>query len=337
MATRNNTTTLQQEQTKDKQYPPRTRNVLSVQSHVVHGYVGNKAATFPLQFRGWNVDTVNTVEYSNHPGYGSFAGYKSSSDTITTIIEKGLLSGLEIAYDSILIGYMSNIETLTKVSTIIGSYCKKNKNVRWIIDPVLGDEGKLYVPSETVNEYKNILKHNNIFLTTPNQFEMELLTGVQIDSLETLRLSFKKFHELYPNVKNIVITSIEISETKETGTMLSACSITEEIETINCFTVPKINAKFNGSGDLFTALLMDSLIPNGINDTSVPNLAASLSKVLYLMDKILRKTYQLSVPSETSMQMEHNIINIKDLKLIESRDILALGNIDDHLPKSYLI
>ena len=53
-----------------------TRKVLSIQSHVVHGYVGNKAATFPLQYQGWDVDALNTVQFSNHPGYGHFTGFR---------------------------------------------------------------------------------------------------------------------------------------------------------------------------------------------------------------------------------------------------------------------
>jgi pyridoxine kinase len=40
----------------------RTRRVLSVQSHVVSGYVGNKSATFPLQLLGFEVDAINSVQ-----------------------------------------------------------------------------------------------------------------------------------------------------------------------------------------------------------------------------------------------------------------------------------
>ena len=50
------------------------KKVLSIQSHVVHGYVGNKAATFPLQCKGWDVDALNTVQFSNHPAYGHISG-----------------------------------------------------------------------------------------------------------------------------------------------------------------------------------------------------------------------------------------------------------------------
>ena len=144
-----------------------TRQILSIQSHVVHGYVGNKAATFPLQYRGWNVDALNTVQFSNHPGYGKFTGFRELKAEMYQIIESGLINGLHLNYDVILTGYLPSVHSLKSICELINNICKQ-KNTPWILDPVLGDNGKLYVDMECVNIYKKLLSQCSIYLTVPN-------------------------------------------------------------------------------------------------------------------------------------------------------------------------
>src|SRR5690625_6469341 len=62
-------------------------NVLSVQSHVAYGYVGNRAAAFPLQRLGFDVWAVNTVQFSNHTGYGTWTGDVFTADHVRKVIE----------------------------------------------------------------------------------------------------------------------------------------------------------------------------------------------------------------------------------------------------------
>ena len=68
-----------------------TMRVLSIQSHVVHGYVGNKAAVFPLQLLGFDVDVINSVQFSNHTGYDQ----KWEGDVLNGGQLDSLLDGLE--------------------------------------------------------------------------------------------------------------------------------------------------------------------------------------------------------------------------------------------------
>ena len=113
-----------------------TKKVLSIQSHVIHGYVGNKAATFPLQYRGWDVDVLNTVQFSNHPGYAHFTGFKCSTEELVEIVEKGLVGSLHIKYDAVLSGYLPNVQALQKMAGIVGRMCEEDDNVKWVLDPV---------------------------------------------------------------------------------------------------------------------------------------------------------------------------------------------------------
>ncbi|EJS41905.1 bud17p [Saccharomyces arboricola H-6] len=296
---------------------PTTRKVLSIQSHVIHGYVGNKAATFPLQYRGWDVDVLNTVQFSNHPGYPHFTGFKCSTEELVEIVEKGLVGALGIKYDAVLSGYLPNVQALQKMAEIVRQMCEKDNNVQWVLDPVLGDNGKLYVDAKCVTAYQDILQNSKIFLVTPNQFEMELLVGMPIRSLHDVKRGFELFHEKYPRVTRVVVTSLELSEFSEGNMYVVAGFDSSLSDEIFFYRIPKINATFSGSGDLICALLTDSLL-NGHGCTQ-QSLSQSLGQVLWLVTSILQKTYDLNVadqhPQDSSM-------NIKDLKLIQCRDIL---------------
>lgn len=89
--------------------------ILSIQSHVVSGYVGNRAATFPLQLLGYDVDVINTVQFSNHTGYGYTNGHKTSPEQLSAVFE-GLGRNRLLGYDKILSGYIPSAEALAVVA-----------------------------------------------------------------------------------------------------------------------------------------------------------------------------------------------------------------------------
>ncbi|CEP61121.1 putative pyridoxal kinase BUD17 LALA0_S02e07184g [Lachancea lanzarotensis] len=290
-----------------------TRKVLSIQSHVVHGYVGNKAANFPLQYRGWDVDALNTVQFSNHPGYGHFNGFRSQAKDLRDIIEKGLIKGLELKYDAILTGYLPDPEALREIGDVVANLCESDANIKWVLDPVLGDNGKLYVSPEAVPAYKDILTKGNVFLATPNQFEMEILTDVPITDLRALKSAITRFHELYPKVLHVVVTSVTFSSLSD-NTILCACSEPSDPSSARYFNVRKIDVHFSGTGDLCCALLLDVLL------RQASSLAGAVNEVLSLVDKILIRTLELHIQQDPTKEKHPTKIN--DLRLIESRDLL---------------
>src|SRR5439155_14949046 len=85
-------------------------NILSIQSHVVYGHVGNSAAVFPLQRIGVEVWPVHTVQFSNHTGYGQWRGEVFGSDLVRLIVlgldERGALSEC----DGMISGYLGSGE-----------------------------------------------------------------------------------------------------------------------------------------------------------------------------------------------------------------------------------
>lgn len=150
--------------------PPR---VLSIQSHVVHGCVGNRAATLPLQLLGVETDVLNTVQYSNHVGYGSFAGEKLSGEQVWALLQGMHTNGL-LAPDRLLTGYMGSAEAVRAVVKALPLLREARPDFQYWCDPVLGDNGRLYVPPALVDTYREeVVPYAHALL--PNQFEAELL------------------------------------------------------------------------------------------------------------------------------------------------------------------
>jgi len=194
------------------------RRVLSIQSHVVSGYVGNKAAVFPLQLLGFDVDIINSVQYSNHTGYpfgveGEVLDGRRLLSLIDGMERNGLLAsssqgeggGPSSGIGNILTGYIGSASFLSAVVQIVHKLKKCDPTCRYICDPVLGDHGKFYVPVELVHIYKrDVLRVADII--TPNQFEIEQLTGITITNIIDAQIACGILHDM--GVHTVLITSI---------------------------------------------------------------------------------------------------------------------------------
>lgn len=130
-----------------------TPRVLSIQSHVVHGYVGNKCAIFPLQRLGFEVDPIMSVQFSNHTGYPVFRGQVFGGEDLRTILQ-GLEENELISYTHLLTGYIGSKSLLQSVAAVAQRLRQQNPNLVYVCDPVMGDEGKLYVSPELLEAFK---------------------------------------------------------------------------------------------------------------------------------------------------------------------------------------
>ncbi|KAI8320041.1 Ribokinase-like protein [Martensiomyces pterosporus] len=234
--------------------------VLSIQSHVVSGYVGNRAATFPLQLLGHEVDVINTVQFSNHTGYNKFHGERFPASHILDLFDGIKENGLD-TYTHLLTGYMGNSENIRAVEAIAKELLAKRPELVFVLDPVMGDDGALYVPQELIGLYRDVLCPL-ANLVTPNQFEAELLSGVKIHSLEDAKQACDALHAL--GVPNVVITSSVLAEDKTLGEderkLLHLVGSELDLATGNKhqfrISFPRLEGYFTGSGDFFAALTM---------------------------------------------------------------------------------
>ncbi|KAK3426347.1 hypothetical protein EUGRSUZ_F02818 [Eucalyptus grandis] len=259
--------------------PSETGRVLSIQSHTVQGYVGNKSAVFPLQLLGYDVDPINSVQFSNHTGYPTFKGQVLNGQQLWELIE-GLEANDLLYYTHLLTGYIGSVSFLNTVLRVVDKLRSVNPKLTYVCDPVMGDEGKLYIPQELVTVYREKVVPVASMLT-PNQFEAELLTGYRIVSERDGREACNKLHDAGPS--KVVITSISIngdlrligSHQKEKG------QVPEQFKIL----IPKIPAYFTGTGDLMTALLLGWSNKHPDNLDKAAELAVSSLQVL--MDLIL--------------------------------------------------
>lgn len=115
-----------------------------------------------------------TSHVGNHTGYGQWTGTKVSGQEITDLY-KGLCQSYLEGFDMMLSGYIPGPEAVVAVGQIAADLQSKAKakpgSFFWVLDPVMGDNGRLYVAQEVVPAYKKLLDHTDLIL--PNQFEAE--------------------------------------------------------------------------------------------------------------------------------------------------------------------
>ncbi|CAN0913749.1 Pyridoxal kinase [Linum grandiflorum] len=266
--------------------PSETGRVLSIQSHTVQGYVGNKSAVFPLQLLGYDVDPINSVQFSNHTGklfifgYPSFKGQVLNGQQLWELIE-GLEANNLLYYTHLLTGYIGSESFLNTILKVVNKLRTINPKLTYVCDPVMGDEGKLYVPQDLVAVYREKVVPVASMLT-PNQFEAEQLTGSRIVSESDAREACNKLHAAGPS--KVVITSINIGGD---GLLLIGSDQKEKGQSAQQFkiAIPKIPAYFTGTGDLMTALLLgwSNKYPDNLDkaaELAVSSLQALLQRTL---------------------------------------------------------
>lgn len=252
------------------------QTLLLVLSHVAHGYVGNRAMVFPLQHYGWDVDAVHTTDFLNHPGYGKFAGTKSTPEQISLLLA-GLRAILDIDthYRMVVVGYCPSGAMLRAVYDGLKPTLEGPSRPVVVVDPVLGDNGRLYVPEDAVEAQREVLRAGFVALATPNQFEMELLTDVKISDLASAARAVAEFRRRY-RVRNVVVSSATLNG--------ALCAVGAAENSAEVFAVPiaEIACGFSGCGDVFTALLANAFYANAcvLDERVVAVVARKLHAIL---------------------------------------------------------
>ncbi|KAL4233160.1 hypothetical protein ACF0H5_007845 [Mactra antiquata] len=225
--------------------------VLSIQSTVVSGYVGNKCAGFALQVLGYDVCPVNSVQLSNHTGYGCFKGQVLNADDLDTLYDGLKQNNIHGQFSHLLTGYIGSKSFLLKVGEIIDDTKTSNPDIVYVCDPVMGDNGKLYVPDDLLPVYKDVIVPKSD-IVTPNQFEAELLTGIKIQSEADALQAMQCLHDKGPHT--VVLSSTNLGS--EGVLVALASSIKDGVK--QCFRIemPYLQAIFVGTGDLFASCLL---------------------------------------------------------------------------------
>lgn len=250
-------------------------SVLSIQSHVAYGYVGNKAATFPLQSLGLDVWPVNTVQFSNHTGYGKWEGSIFSREHIRSVIQGIENLGVASKCQAILSGYMGSSEICFEVLETVKRFKAKNANLLYLCDPVIG-KVNCFVKPEVLQFFKDNL-HADII--TPSQFEAETFSGIIIKNTDDLKKAANYFHQ--SNIRIVIITGVKVQDISESCVFISYDNLHYIIKTNEyAFATPP-----NGTGDLFSALFLGSYL-------TTKDELESLKRTAYFMELVMKNTFQ---------------------------------------------
>ena len=254
--------------------------ILSIQSHVAYGHVGNDAAVFPLQRLGHEVWAVHTVQFAAHTGYGPPRGQVFEASHIREIIE-GIAQRDDFAScAAVLSGYMGSAAIGEAILDAVSRVKTVNADALYACDPVLGDVGKGFFVRPEMPDFMRDQVVPQADIVTPNLFELEALTGRTCSTLDDTKSALRALHAKGPRV--ILLTSAVIDETPRDAVDM----IASDGKSLWRIRSPRLGFSPNGAGDLTAALFL----AHYLKERSVPNaLALAASSVHAILEATFDK------------------------------------------------
>jgi len=270
-------------------------NILSIQSHVAYGHVGNAAAVFPLQRIGVEVWPIHTVQFSNHTGYGSWPGRVFDAGMIKEVVQGIEQRGVLGECDGVLSGYMGGADIGAAILDCVTTVKRTNPAAHYCCDPVIGDVGRGIFVSRGIPEFMKTKAVPVADIVTPNQFELDYLAGRESKTLGHARDAVKAVHDLGPRA--ILVTSLHTAETPKDSIDLLAS------DESGCFRLrtPKLPLAVNGAGDAIAALFFAHYLRAGRVDDALARAASSIFGVL-------AKTAEAGMPELQLIAAQHEIV-----------------------------
>jgi pyridoxine kinase len=253
--------------------------ILSIQSHVVFGHAGNTAAVFPLQRLGREAWAINTVEFSNHTGYGSWRGKalggELASELVTGLEERGALNRCE----AVLSGYLGDAEVAQAVIDAVKRVRAQAPASLYCCDPVMGDTGRgFYVKPGIPGIFKNELVPL-ADIVTPNQFELEALTDITTNTINDTLRAVDALHRMGPAAA-LVTSFRDGSSAADGGAHIGMLASDKSgVWRISTPELP-LGPGVAGTGDLTTAVFLSRYLETGDLKRTLELCAASVYGIL---------------------------------------------------------
>lgn len=227
--------------------------IISIQSQVLHGHVGNSAAAFPMQYLGVPVTAVPTAMLSNHPHYPTMRGRVLESDMLRDLLIGVEERGLVDCCSFLLTGYLGSAANGEVVADFVARAKRRNPALRYCCDPVMGDSDLGFYTDAALRSVFRDRLIPMADIATPNAFEFAQLgdrSGDDRDPVGLMRAALSRSDE-----KTIVITGIGLTEPDSA-----------RVDTVAAFggrlwkvSTPRLRCRPAGTGDLLTALLVARL------------------------------------------------------------------------------
>lgn len=252
-------------------------NILSIQSWVAYGHVGNASAVFPMQRLGHEVWAVNTVQFSNHTGYGDWTGQVFSGDAIREVVDGVAARGALGACDGVLSGYMGDATIGEAILDAVARVKTANPAALYCCDPVMGDVGRGVFVRPGIPEFMKAHAVPAADIVTPNHFELELLAGHEVKDVAALAGALDAVHALGPRV--VVVTSLHTEDTPDGALdlLVSDGSGRFRVRT------PLLPVTVSGAGDAIAALFF-------VHYLETRNAAEALARAASSVYGLLKRT-----------------------------------------------
>jgi pyridoxine kinase len=271
---------------------------LSLQSHVAYGYVGNRAATFPLQRLGHEVWAVNTVEFSNHTGYGAWKGRAASAEQVADIVQGIEALGELRRCDALLTGYVGDAALADVILDTAKRVRAANPRAVWICDPVLGDTDTGIYVKPGIDAFFRDRAIPAADIVTPNHFELEQLTGRKVTTLDqALDASRSLLAKGGNGPKLVLLTSFRRDESDG----IEMLAITP-----------------NDAWRIATPLIHFDVMPNGTGDA-----VAAMFAAWWLATADVARSLEMSTAAIFAVLKETQRMGERELQLVAAQEMIV--------------
>lgn len=271
-------------------------NILSIQSHVSYGHVGNSAAVFPLQRIGHEVWPVHTVNFSNHTGYGQWGGQLIPADQVRDVVAGIEARGALPNVDAVISGYQGGADIADVIIETVRRVKDANPNALYACDPVMGNAKSGCFVSDLIPPLLRDRVVPVADIITPNQFELGYLTGVDAHDLESTLKAARAAQEMGP--KTILVTSVRLPDTPADRVQMMVV----DGESAWLVETPYIDFKRNGSGDVTAALFTGHYI----RDHDAAN---ALSRTASSVFALISDTFEANSRELTLIDSQEQYVN----------------------------
>lgn len=254
--------------------------VLTIQSHVAYGHVGNAAAMLPLQLLGLQAVAIHTVQFSNHTGYGEFKGQVFSAEHIRDVLDGLRARGVLARCRAVLSGYLGDAASGEVILDAVNEMRRARADLIYLCDPVMGDTGRGLFVRPGVPEFLQRRALQAASIITPNQFEFEWLHGAPLHTLEEAVQAARAMlgsGAQRPGPQVVVVTSLHVDG------VAPECLGTLAVDAQGAWLVQTpfvaLTPLPNGMGDVFSAVLLGHLL----NGAHLPEAVSRTVSTLYAL------------------------------------------------------
>lgn len=223
--------------------------ILSIQSEVAYGHVGNAAAVFPLQRLGFEVWPVNTVQLGHHPGYGSFRGHLVEFERLSVILDAVLEKAPIESCTGLLAGYLGDAAVADLILRALDRIEAERPDLTFLLDPVIGDDGSGVFVRPGVPDAIQTQLLPRAGIITPNRFELAHLTGHPVDDIDQAVAAGERVLSMGPRL--VVATGLPCPGDPGSLAMIAVAKDQRLL-----IRTPKLARHFSGTGDAFSALML---------------------------------------------------------------------------------